>query len=162
MNFFEKFTAEAQHSLRLAQEHARALGHNSVGTEHLLLGIMAVTESDAAKAISDSMVNSRQIVEEIEGLLGKGDYTFDDSFDFTKRAKSIIEQSLVEAKSLDQSTVNCSHILLAIVHDKDNLAVRILASLRVDINLLEQHLLEADTEKANKDEKKKVNYAHHR
>ncbi len=149
MNFFEKFTEGAQRALRSAQEHARALGHNYVGTEHLLLGILAVTDSPGAKTLYSMNIDSKRVVEQIERMVGRGDYKFNDSFDFTPRSKKVIELSLIEARNLGHSYVGTEHLLLALIHESDSVAVRILTNLGAHLQSVEQMVASAARNEGN-------------
>ncbi|MFZ5974081.1 MAG: ATP-dependent Clp protease ATP-binding subunit [Bacillota bacterium] len=138
MNFFDRFTEGAQRALRSAQEHARALGHNYVGTEHLLLGILAVTDSQGAKTLYSMNIDTKRVAEKIERMIGRGDYKFDEAFDFTPRSKKTIELSLQEAKNLGHNFVGTEHLLLALIREKDSVAARILVQLGAHLQSIEE------------------------
>lgn len=138
MNFYDRFTEGAQRALRSAQEHARALGHNYVGTEHLLLGILAVTDGQGAKTLYAMNIDAKRVVEKIERMIGRGDYKFDEAFDFTPRSKKTIELSLNEAKKLGHNYVGTEHLLLALIHESDSVAARILVQLGAHLQSVEE------------------------
>ena len=136
MGFSERCTQGAQRALALAQEAARDMGHNYVGSEHLLLGLIREEEGAAAKALASLNVGDRAAQERADELVGRGDYHFTDSFGYTPRTKKILELSLYEAKSLKTSYIGTEHILLAIMRERDSVAVRILEDLGADLALL--------------------------
>ena len=133
MSFLERCTEGAKRALALAQEAARAMGHNYVGSEHLLLGLIREEEGAAYKALSAFGVTADAVAERADALVGRGDYHFTDSFGYTPRTKKILELSLYEAKSLKMGYIGTEHILLAILRERDSVAVRILQDLGADI-----------------------------
>ena len=149
MDFIERFTEGARRALALAQESAKAMGHNYVGSEHLLLGLIREEEGAASRALAQFGISADEVTRRAEELVGHGDYHFTDSFGYTPRTKKILELSLYEAKSLKNSYIGTEHILLAILRERDCVAVSILADLGVDFTLLNQ-MLAGTTRKAEK------------
>ena len=149
MDFIERFTEGARRALALAQESAKNMGHNYVGSEHLLLGLIREEEGAASRALMQLGISAREVSRRAEELVGHGDYHFTDSFGYTPRTKKILELSLYEAKSLKNSYIGTEHILLAILRERDCVAVRILSDLGVDFTLLSQMLC-GTTRKADK------------
>lgn len=133
MSFLDRCTEGAKRALALAQEAARAMGHNYVGSEHLLLGLIREGEGAAFKALSAFGVTANAVAERADTLVGRGDYHFTDSFGYTPRTKKILELSLYEAKSLKMGYIGTEHILLAILRERDSVAVRILQDLGADV-----------------------------
>lgn len=133
MSFLERCTEGAKRALALAQEAARAMGHNYVGSEHLLLGLIREGEGAAYKALTAFGVTANAVAERADALVGRGDYHFTDSFGYTPRTKKILELSLYEAKSLKMGYIGTEHVLLAILRERDSVAVRILLDLGADI-----------------------------
>lgn len=133
MSFLERCTEGAKRALALAQEAARAMGHNYVGSEHLLLGLIREGEGAAYKALTAFGVTANAVAERADVLVGRGDYHFTDSFGYTLRTKKILELSLYEAKSLKMGYIGTEHVLLAILRERDSVAVRILLDLGADI-----------------------------
>ena len=136
MSFLERCTEGAKLALALAQEAARAMGHNYVGSEHLLLGLIREEEISKAPGTRNSSafgVTADAVAERADALVGRGDYHFTDSFGYTPRTKKILELSLYEAKSLKMGYIGTEHILLAILRERDSVAVRILQDLGADI-----------------------------
>lgn len=149
MDFMERFTEGARRALALAQDSAKAMGHNYVGSEHLLLGLIREQEGAASRALAQLGISAEEVTRRAEELVGHGDYHFTDSFGYTPRTKKILELSLYEAKSLKNSYIGTEHILLAILRERDCVAVSILSDLGVDFTLLTQ-MLSGTTRKADK------------
>ena len=145
MGFSERCTQGAQRALALAQEAARDMGHNYVGSEHLLLGLLREEEGAAAKALASLNISDTAAQERADELVGRGDYHFTDSFGYTPRTKKILELSLYEAKSLKTSYIGTEHVLLAILRERDSVAVRILEDLGADLALLRSLLTGEET-----------------
>lgn len=140
MDFIDRFTEGARRALALSQDSAKEMGHNYVGSEHLLLGLIKEGEGAAARALAQLGIREADVSARADELVGHGDYHFTDSFGYTPRTKKILELSLYEAKSLKNSYIGTEHILLAIIREKDCVAVRILEDLGVDFTLLYQML----------------------
>ena len=133
MDFIERFTEGARRALALAQESAKGMGHNYVGSEHLLLGLIREGESAAARALAQLNITEKDVAARADALVGHGDYHFTDSFGYTPRTKKILELSLYEAKSLKNNYIGTEHILLAILRERDCVAVRILDDLGLSL-----------------------------
>ena len=127
----ERFTERAKEVLRKAQEWAIELGHNYVGSEHLLLGLLSVNEGVAAKALEDQGVSAVEVTEKIEELIGRGGSGSVMLQDYTPRTKKIIDMSVAEAHSMGTGYVGTEHILMALLKESDCIAVKILESLGV-------------------------------
>ena len=136
MNIFERYTEGAKRAVALAQESARELGHDYVGTEHLLLGLMQVQDGAAFRALSAEGVELAAVVRQIERLVGRGDYRFTDSFGYTPRTKKVLELSLYEAKTIGNSYIGTEHLLLALIREQESVAARVLQDLGVDLAAL--------------------------
>ncbi|MEG1560419.1 MAG: ATP-dependent Clp protease ATP-binding subunit [Clostridia bacterium] len=141
MTFFDKFTEGASKALALAQDAAKALGHNYVGSEHLLLGLIREGEGAAAKALASLSVTDQQVLSFAETMVGRGNYHFTDTFGYTPRTKKIIEISLYEAKTLKNNYIGTEHLLLALIQERDGVAARILIELGVDLVELRRILI---------------------
>ena len=137
MDFFAKFTEGAKNALKFAEEKARELGHNYIGTEHLLLGLICEKEGAAANLLSITGVSETAVMEDVMQLIGKGDYTFTQGFGYTPRSKKILELSLSYSRQLGQSYVGTEHILLALIREKEGVAFKILSDLGADFGELE-------------------------
>ena len=127
-----KFTNKAQEVLKRAQEAALKLGNKYVGTEHILLGLTLVSDSIAAKALESQGVTYHQVMDKIQSMTG-GTSAYYIPADFTPRAKRVVESSVQEAFRMGTGYVGTEHILIALIRENDNIAVRIMVSL--DLNL---------------------------
>lgn len=138
---FGRFTERAQKVLALAQEEAIRLGHNNIGTEHILLGLVREGEGIAAKALSGLGLVAEKIQKEVENLIGKGqDAT--QTIHYTPRAKKVIELSMDEARKLGHSYVGTEHILLGLIREGEGVAARVLNNLGVSLNKARQQVLQ--------------------
>ena len=127
-----KFTNKAQEVLKRAQEAALKLGNKYVGTEHILLGLTLVSDSVAAKGLERQGVTYHQVMDKIQSMTG-GTSAYYIPADFTPRAKRVVESSVQEAFRMGTGYVGTEHILIALIRENDNIAVRIMVSL--DLNL---------------------------
>lgn len=127
-----KFTNKSQEVLKRAQEAALKLGNKYVGTEHILLGLTLVSDSVAAKALESQGVTYHQVMDKIQSMTG-GTSAYYIPADFTPRAKRVVESSVQEAFRMGTGYVGTEHILIALIRENDNIAVRIMVSL--DLNL---------------------------
>jgi ATP-dependent Clp protease ATP-binding subunit ClpC len=138
---FGRFTERAQKVLALAQEEAIRLGHNNIGTEHILLGLVREGEGIAAKALNGLGLGSDKIQKEVESLIGKGQET-SQTIHYTPRAKKVIELSMDEARKLGHSYVGTEHILLGLIREGEGVAARVLNNLGVSLNKARQQVLQ--------------------
>ena len=145
MNFYDSFTKGAQRVLVIAQEEARRMGHNYVGTEHILLGTVK-EESSVSSLLEKLGVTYERVCDEIEELVGMGDFKFSEAFGYTPRTKRVLEMSREEAVKLQQNYVGVEHILLALLLEREGVANRILRDIGVDTQQLYQRMMAATTE----------------
>ncbi|MFS0562391.1 ATP-dependent protease ATP-binding subunit ClpC [Terribacillus sp. 179-K 1B1 HS] len=138
---FGRFTERAQKVLALAQEEAVRLGHNNIGTEHILLGLVSEGEGIAAKALTTLGLETERIQEEVEQLIGRGQKITGTPY-YTPRAKKVIELSLDEARKLGHSYVGTEHILLGLIREGEGVAARVLNNLGVSLNKARQQVLQ--------------------
>ncbi|NSL52620.1 ATP-dependent protease ATP-binding subunit ClpC [Calidifontibacillus erzurumensis] len=138
---FGRFTERAQKVLALAQEEAVRLGHNNIGTEHILLGLIREGEGIAAKALIALNLGPEKIQEEVEALIGRGD-EISQTIHYTPRAKKVIELSMDEARKLGHSYVGTEHILLGLIREGEGVAARVLNNLGVSLNKARQQVLQ--------------------
>lgn len=138
---FGRFTERAQKVLALAQEEAIRLGHNNIGTEHILLGLVREGEGIAAKALNGLGLGSDKIQKEVENLIGKGQEA-SQTIHYTPRAKKVIELSMDEARKLGHSYVGTEHILLGLIREGEGVAARVLNNLGVSLNKARQQVLQ--------------------
>ena len=130
-SFFDKFTKNAKKALMAATQEAKNLGHNYIGTEHLLLGIVK-EEGMAGDILRQMGLTDEMVTRSILHLIGKGNYQFSDAFGYTPRTKKVLEQSYAEAKRLDRNYVGTEHILLALFKEREGVAAHVLKELGAD------------------------------
>ncbi|MFA1821628.1 ATP-dependent protease ATP-binding subunit ClpC [Virgibacillus oceani] len=138
---FGRFTERAQKVLALSQEEAVRLGHNNIGTEHILLGLVREGDGIAAKALQSLGLEVAKIQEEVEGLIGTGKQPMQ-SIHYTPRAKKVVELSQDEARKLGHSYVGTEHILLGLIREGEGVAARVLNNLGVSLNKARQQVLQ--------------------
>ena len=138
---FGRFTERAQKVLSLAQEEASRLGHNNIGTEHILLGLIREGEGIAAKALKGLGLGTDKIQKEVEKLIGVGESPAG-QVHYTPRAKKVIELSMDEARKLGHSYVGTEHILLGLIREGEGVAARVLNNLGVSLNKARQQVLQ--------------------
>ncbi|WP_017653296.1 ATP-dependent Clp protease ATP-binding subunit [Fortiea contorta] len=133
---FEHFTSEAIKVIMLAQEEARRLGHNFVGTEQILLGLMGEGTGVAAKVLSELGVTLKDARREVEKIIGRGSGFVPPEIPFTPKVKNLFEQSFKEANSLGHNYINTEHILLGLSEAGEGVAAKVLQNLGVDLRTL--------------------------
>ncbi|PTQ51283.1 MAG: ATP-dependent Clp protease [Brockia lithotrophica] len=138
---FGRFTERAQRVLALAQDEAIRLGHSSIGTEHILLGLIREGEGIAARVLKNMGLSLEQIREEVEGLVGRGTER-PTSTTYTPRAKKVIELAFDEARKLGHTYVGTEHILLGLIREGEGVAARVLANLGVSLTKARQQVLQ--------------------
>jgi ATP-dependent Clp protease ATP-binding subunit ClpC len=138
---FGRFTERAQKVLALAQEEAVRLGHNNIGTEHILLGLVREGEGIAAKALTGLGLSLEKIQDEVESLIGRGQEQ-PINIAYTPRAKKVIELSMDEARKLGHTYVGTEHILLGLIREGEGVAARVLNNLGVSLNKARQQVLQ--------------------
>ncbi len=140
---FGGFTAKANNALNIAISSAEALGHTYVGSEHLLLGLAAVQDSVAAQLLTEQGVDNDKITELIKSNIGSGAVTKLSPEHLTPRAKRVIEVAVSGARESGSTFVGTEHVLIGILSEGDNYAIRFLNELGVDVGLLTEKALEA-------------------
>ncbi|ARF18869.1 ATP-dependent Clp protease ATP-binding subunit [Sporosarcina sp. P3] len=139
---FNRFTQRAQKVLQLAQEEAIRLKHESIGTEHILLGLIREGGGIAAKALEAISVNADTIEREVEILVGVGSKDVGPIVHYTPRAKRVIELSVDESRKLGHSYIGTEHILLALIREGEGVAARVLNNAGVSLNKARQQVLQ--------------------
>jgi ATP-dependent Clp protease ATP-binding subunit ClpC len=129
---FERFTARARQVVVLAQDEARTLQHNYIGTEHLLLGLIREQEGIAARTLAGLGVTHEQVHGQVARIVGQGDEVTTGQIPFTPRAKKVLELALREALSLGHKYIGTEHLLLGIVRESHGVAMQILLDAGVD------------------------------
>ncbi|WP_432667631.1 ATP-dependent Clp protease ATP-binding subunit [Wukongibacter baidiensis] len=132
---FDKFTERAQKAIRLAQEEAKRLKHNYIGTEHVLLGLLDEGQGIAAKALTNLGIKSDKLREKIEATVGVGNQEAELQ-GVTPRTKTVFELSFEEARRLNHNYVGTEHLLLALVREGEGVAAKVLVGMGVDVNKL--------------------------
>ncbi|HBY20113.1 MAG TPA: ATP-dependent Clp protease ATP-binding subunit ClpC, partial [Clostridiales bacterium] len=138
---FGKFTESAQEAIKLSQESALELGHSYVGTEHILLGLVRQKEGVAAKSLESYGVNENDVIKKIEELIGLGEADKVKMQEFTPRTKKILEMSLKQALNMGTGYIGTEHILLALLEEVNCVAVKILATLEVNMQKLYDEII---------------------
>jgi ATP-dependent Clp protease ATP-binding subunit ClpA len=123
---FERFTEPARQVVVLAQDEARRLRHNYIGTEHLLLGLLREREGLAVQALASLGVRCEEVRSQVGRIIGEGEEVTTGQIPFTPRAKKVLELSMREALSLGHNYIATEHLLLAIVRENEGVAARIL------------------------------------
>jgi ATP-dependent Clp protease ATP-binding subunit ClpC len=129
---FERFTERARQVVVLAQDEARDLKHNYIGTEHLLLGLLREEEGVAARVLESLDVTVEEVRTQVLRIVGPGDEVATGQIPFTPRAKKVLELALREALSLNHSYIGTEHILLGVARENSGVAARILLGFDVD------------------------------
>ncbi|MFM2060565.1 MAG: hypothetical protein RLZZ507_235 [Cyanobacteriota bacterium] len=133
---FEHFTSEAIRVIMLAQEEARRLGHNFVGTEQILLGLMGEGTGVAAKVLAELGVTLKDARREVEKIIGRGSGFVPPEIPFTPKVKNLFEQSFREAHSLGHNYINTEHLLLGLTEAGEGVAAKVLQNLGVDLQTI--------------------------
>jgi ATP-dependent Clp protease ATP-binding subunit ClpA len=130
---FERFTDRARRVVVLAQEEARLLNHNYIGTEHILLGLIHEGEGVAAQVLESLGISLDSVRSKVDGLMHAGDAMPDGHIPFTPRAKKVLELSLREALQLGHNYIGTEHILLGLIREGDGVAAQVLTELGADL-----------------------------
>ena len=139
---FEKMTDSGRKVIVLAQEEAKALNHNYIGTEHVLLGLMREEDGVAAKALESLGVKLKTVHEQVTETIGRGEVEPIGHIPFTPRAKKVLELALREALQLGHGSVGTEHILLGIIREGQGVAAQILVRLGADLNRVRQQVIQ--------------------
>jgi ATP-dependent Clp protease ATP-binding subunit ClpC len=138
---FERFTERARQVIVLAQDEARALKHNYIGTEHLLLGLLREEEGLAARVLESFEITVEEVRAQVARIVGQGDEVTGGQIPFTPRSKKILELSLREAISLGHNYIGTEHILLGLMREGEGVAVQILLDLGAGPSTVRDELL---------------------
>ena len=140
-----KFTGRAKKAIEIANDVAIELGHNYIGTEHILYGLSKEGSGVAAKVLENQDVTSENIIDKIVELIGSGD-EIDETLGFTPRTKRVIETAFIEARKLGYNYIGTEHLLIAILREGDSIAARILLELNVNIPKLYNEIIKVINE----------------
>jgi ATP-dependent Clp protease ATP-binding subunit ClpC len=139
---FERFTDRARRVVVLAQEEARALNHNYIGTEHILLGLIHEGEGVAAKALESMGISLEAVRTEVEDIIGTGGHPPSGYIPFTPRAKKVLELALREALQLGHKYIGTEHILLGLIREGEGVAAQVLVKLGADLSRVRQQVIQ--------------------
>ena len=138
----ERFTDRARRVVKLAEEEARRLDHNYIGTEHLLLGLIREGEGVAAKALESLGISLDAVRQQVEEIIGRGQQAPFDVIPFTPRSKKVLELSLRESQQLGHNYIGTEHILLGLIREGDGVAAQVLVKLGADLNRVRQQVIQ--------------------
>ena len=139
---FERFTERARRVVVLAQEEARMLNHNYIGTEHILLGLAREGEGVAARALESLGISLEAVRQQVEEIIGRGQEAPSGHIPFTPRAKKVLELSLREAQQLGHNYIGTEHILLGLIREGSGVAAQVLVKLGADLNRARQQVVQ--------------------
>jgi ATP-dependent Clp protease ATP-binding subunit ClpC len=139
---FERFTDRARRVVVLAQEEARMLSHDYIGTEHILLGLLGEGEGVAAKALESLGISQEAVRQQVEEITGQGRQPPSGHIPFTPRAKNVLELSLREALQLGHNYIGTEHILLGLIREGEGVAAQVLVKLGADLNRVRQQVIQ--------------------
>jgi ATP-dependent Clp protease ATP-binding subunit ClpC len=139
---FERFTDRARRVVVLAQEEARLLNHNYIGTEHILLGLIHEGEGVAAKALESLGISLEKVRQQVEEIIGAGQSPPSGHIPFTPRAKKVLELSLREALQLGHNYIGTEHILLGLIREGEGVAAQVLVKLGANLNTVRQQVIQ--------------------
>src|SRR5213083_2226091 len=139
---FERFTDRARRVVVLAQEEARMLNHNYIGTEHILLGLIHEGEGVAAKALESLGISLEAVRSQVEEIIGQGGSSPSGHIPFPPRAKKVLELSLREALQLGHNYIGTEHILLGLIREGEGVAAQVLQKLGADLNRVRQQVIQ--------------------
>jgi ATP-dependent Clp protease ATP-binding subunit ClpC len=138
---FEKFTDRARRVVVLAQEEARMLNHNYIGTEHILLGLVHEDDGVAAKAFRNLDISGEAVRQQVEEIIGRGEISPGGHIPFTPRAKKVLELSLRESIHLGHNYIGTEHILLGLLREGEGVAAQVLVRLGADLNQVRREVI---------------------
>ena len=139
---FERFTDRARRVVVLAQEEARLLNHNYVGTEHILLGLIHEGEGVAAMALESLGISLEAVRAQVEEIIGQGQRVPTGHIPFTPRAKKVLELSLREATQLSHNYIGTEHILLGLIREGEGVAAQVLVKLGAELSRVRQQVIQ--------------------
>jgi ATP-dependent Clp protease ATP-binding subunit ClpA len=139
---FERFTDRARRVVVLAQEEARLLNHNYIGTEHILLGLVSESPGVAAKALESLGISLEAVRTQVKEIIGQGQSAPTGHIPFTPRAKKVLELSLREALQLGHNYIGTEHILLGLIREGEGVAAQVLVKLGADLARVRQQVIQ--------------------
>ena len=139
---FERFTDRARRVVVLAQEEARLLNHNYIGTEHLLLGLIHEGAGVAVGTLESLGISLEDVRQNVEEMIGRGQHALSGHIPFTPRAKKVLELSLRESQQLGHDYIGTEHILLGLIREGEGVAAQVLVKLGADLNRARQQVIQ--------------------
>src|SRR5215471_19800533 len=139
---FERFTERARRVVVFAQEEARDLNHNYIGTEHLLLGLLRDADSVAGRALRELDISQDAVREQVTEIIGRGKRSPSGHIPFTPRAKKVLELSLREALQLNHNYIGTEHVLLGLVGEGEGVAAQVLIKLGGSLSRVRQQVIQ--------------------
>merc|ERR1739838_280370 len=141
LKMFERFTEKAIKVIMLAQEEARRLGHNFVGTEQILLGLIGEGTGIGPQILKSMGINHKDARVEVEKIIGRGSGFVAVEIPFTPRAKRVLELSLEEARQLGHNYIGTEHLLLGLIREGEGVAARVMENLSVDLSKVRSQII---------------------
>ena len=138
----ERFTDQARRVVVLAEEEARMLDHNWIGTEHLLLGVLREGDGVGARALESLGISLDTVRQQVQEIIGQGQHAPSGHIPFTPRAKKVLELALAESKALGHNYIGTEHILLGLIREGDGVAAQVLVKLGADLNRVRQQVIQ--------------------
>ncbi len=142
MFMFGRFTERAQQVLVLAQEEAKRLNHNFIGTEHLLLGLVREGSGIAARALQSMAVDLNRVRQEVERITPKGEKVIQQGVSYTPRAKRVVELAIEESQNLGHNYVGTEHLMLGLVREGEGIAAQVLSNLGIDLKRARKEVIQ--------------------
>jgi hypothetical protein len=139
---FERFTDRARRVVVEAQDEARTLNHNYIGTEHILLGLIHEGKGTGPKALESLGISLDTARQQVQEIIGQGQHAPSGHIPFTPRAKKVLELALSESKALGHHYIGTEHILLGLIHEGDGVAAQVLVKLGADLNRVRQQVIQ--------------------
>jgi ATP-dependent Clp protease ATP-binding subunit ClpC len=139
---FERFTDRSRRVVVLAQEEARLLNHDYIGTEHILLGLIREGQGVAAAALDSLGVSGEAVRQRVQEIIGAGDAVPTGPIPFTPRAKKVLELALREAQKLGHSYIGTEHLLLGLIREGEGVAAQVLEELGAELNRVRQEVIQ--------------------
>ena len=149
-----KFTNKAKKVIEIANDISVKLGHNYIGTEHILYGLVKEGEGIGAKVLINKGITAENIEKKIEEILGRGN-TIKESLGFTPRSKKVLENAFLEARKIGYNFIGTEHLLLAIIKEADSISVKIITELKIEISQIYNEIAKVINEEENDKELKK-------
>jgi ATP-dependent Clp protease ATP-binding subunit ClpC len=139
---FERFTDRSRRVVVEAQDEARTLNHDHIGTEHILLGLVHEGKGTGTKALESLGISLEAVRQQVEEVIGQGQHAPSGRIPFTPRAKKVLELALSESKALGHDYIGTEHILLGLIREGDGVAAQVLAKLGADLNRVRQQVIQ--------------------